>query len=78
MNKSTDRFLFLAFHFFLNHSMLAISDNIDFGGPCPLSAAFLLLHGVLGHFKSIRHTFVTFRNLYSSFNPILNKCIFIS
>lgn len=51
--------------------MLAISDNIEFGGPCPLSAVFLLLHGVLGHFKSICHAFVTFGNLYSSFNPIL-------
>lgn len=57
--------------FFLNHSLLAISDNIEFGGPCPLSAVFLLLHGVLGHFKSICHAFVTFGNLYSSFNPIL-------
>ncbi|XP_052698297.1 uncharacterized protein LOC128176193 [Crassostrea angulata] len=26
-------------------------DDVEFGGPCPLSAAFLLLRGVLGNFK---------------------------
>lgn len=47
----------LLYHFF-KRSILAISDDVEFGGPCPLTAAFLLSHGGLGNDKSIRTTFV--------------------
>lgn len=89
MNKSTNCLSFSnkAFKFFfLNYSMLAISDGVEFGGPCPLTAAFLLSNGVLTNFKSISNTFVIFGikatmktyYSYSSLNTTLNTRVFIS
>lgn len=48
----------LLYHLFKHHLILQILDDVEFGGPCPLTAAFLLSHGGLGNVKSISTTFV--------------------
>lgn len=35
--------------FSLQQSLSSISDNVEIGGPCPLTAAFILSQGGLGN-----------------------------
>lgn len=48
----------LLYLFFKHHLILPILDDVEFGGPCPLTAAFLLSHGGLGNVNSISTIFV--------------------